>query len=457
MKDVHDLIYALLEKVPAFTEFLTVDELNESSKNLVRKHGDVAELVEVGTSRTGEPMYSLIIRGGEERIVLAFGFPHPNEPVGSLALDFLSWYLAKDKDLLKYLKATWIIIKVADAYGARLNEGWFKGEFSLKKYVLNYYRPPGYKQVEWTFPIEYKTLKWNEPIPETRALMKLIDEWKPTHIYSLHNAGFTGTYYYVTKELPPRVKELMREVPRELQVPLHRGEPEMPYMKKLDEAIFRMPGTEESYDWLERHIDTDPAHVLKHGGSSYDYAKRVNPNVFELVCEVPYLYDDRLDMDIEIGIPRRDVLRLVHEKMKQLLMDMRELNEKMSKFMNYENPFYESFSEFLKFSESYLKAEEKWIETDPQLDESATVAQAFDAYKDIYFSGLLRYGLAHRALSLEVKKHRNKKLEELDKQVLGNIERLLTKAGKLMKYRVVPVKNLVSIQLAAMISTVAFA
>jgi len=58
MKDVHDLIYALLEKVPAFTEFLTVDELNESSKNLVRKHGDVAELVEVGTSRTGEPMYS---------------------------------------------------------------------------------------------------------------------------------------------------------------------------------------------------------------------------------------------------------------------------------------------------------------------------------------------------------------------------------------------------------------
>jgi hypothetical protein len=39
-------------------------------------------------------------------------------------------------------------VKIADVFGAKLNEGWFKGGFDLLKYALNYYRSPGYKQVE---------------------------------------------------------------------------------------------------------------------------------------------------------------------------------------------------------------------------------------------------------------------------------------------------------------------
>ena len=104
-------------------------------------------------------------------------------------------------------------------------------------------------------PIEYKTLKWNNPVPGTRALMKLIDEWKPTHIYSLHSAGFMGTYYYVTRKPPKEVLDILKEIPGKLGVPIHKGEPETPYMKKIDEAVFLMPSTTEACDWLENILE----------------------------------------------------------------------------------------------------------------------------------------------------------------------------------------------------------
>jgi hypothetical protein len=44
------------------------------------------------------PVQALIIRGGDKNRVLAFGFPHPNEPIGSLVLEFLSHKLVTDRE-----------------------------------------------------------------------------------------------------------------------------------------------------------------------------------------------------------------------------------------------------------------------------------------------------------------------------------------------------------------------
>lgn len=452
--DIPKLVKGIVNEIPSYKEFMTVNELNESSQRLAKEYDDVVELREAGVTRAEEPLYALIIKGGDEKVVLSFGFPHPNEPIGSLTLEFLSWKLARDRKLLEKLKATWIIIKVADVYGAKLNEGWFKGSFNLRKYILNYYRPPPYKQVEWTFPIEYKNLKWDKPTLETRAIMRLIEEWRPTHIYSLHNAGFTGTYYYVTRSPPPKVIELLRSIPGELGVPLHRGEPEAPYMRRLEEAIFKMPSTTEAYDWLEKHASRNPAEILKHGGSSYDYAIKVRSDVFELVCEVPYIYDDRLDIDIKLGIPHREILRLKLRRNREILEDIEKLHCKMSKLMDYTNPFFESLSSFIELSRSYMEAEERWVETDPKLDESTTVAQAFDAYKTILWSALLKYGLAYRAIVYELDKKKDLKLKRLLKVALDKVEEYLSKVERMIDYRIIPIKNLVGIQLSAIISTV---
>jgi len=455
-QNLRHIVRRLLDAVPDFREFMYVEELYDSSRRLAsHQHRDVAELVEVGSSRAGLPVYALIIRGGDEKRVLAFGFPHPNEPVGSLALEYLSWRLASDRELLKTFNATWIIVKVADVFGAKLNEGWFKGVFDVRKYALNYYRPPPYKQVEWSFPVEYKDFRWDKPVEETRALMKLIDEWRPTHIYSLHNAGFTGTYYYVSRAPPDDVLKLFAEIPKELGVPIHRGEPEAPYMVKLAEAVFKMPGLRESYDWLEKHLGRSPAQLIKHGGSSYDYAQRVNPDVFELVCEVPYIYDDRLDVDIRIGIPRREILRMVNSREEALVNELYEKVQKLSENASPDNPFLEALTSFLENSKIHLEAEKKWIEEDPTLSESATVAQAFDAYIRVYFyRGLLYNGLLYRASDYEIRRGSGEPWTSTRDEALKAVDHYAETFNRLTNYRVIPISNLMKIQLNALVSTV---
>ena len=56
MNDPHKLLAltrSVVEGVPDYREFMTVDELVVSSRRLVREHDDVAELVEVSSTRTG--------------------------------------------------------------------------------------------------------------------------------------------------------------------------------------------------------------------------------------------------------------------------------------------------------------------------------------------------------------------------------------------------------------------
>ena len=91
-------------------------------------------------------------------------------------------------------------------------KGGFKGLFDAYTYASNFYRPAGKDQVEWTFPIQYKTLHFDSPLPETQALMNLIDEAKPHFLYALHNAGLGGAYFYINKPLPALYPELHRAI-----------------------------------------------------------------------------------------------------------------------------------------------------------------------------------------------------------------------------------------------------
>ncbi|MGC9068271.1 MAG: hypothetical protein ACP5IZ_04720 [Thermoprotei archaeon] len=73
----------VLRMVPDFNEFMNVSKLYESSQVLAKKYQDIVEIINVGESRISNlPVQALIIRGGEKNRVLAFGFPHPNEPMG---------------------------------------------------------------------------------------------------------------------------------------------------------------------------------------------------------------------------------------------------------------------------------------------------------------------------------------------------------------------------------------
>ncbi|MFW9867819.1 MAG: M14 family zinc carboxypeptidase, partial [Candidatus Thorarchaeota archaeon] len=283
----------ILNQIPDYKEFMTIAELDNSSIQLAEKFSNV-QLTELGRTRENHPIYCLKIGQGEDNTLL-FAFPHPNEPIGSMSLEFLSHFLAENPEFTRKTGYTWYLIKAIDVDGAILNEGWFKGEFDPKKYARNYYRPASYDQIEWTFPIKYKNLDFQTPPPETQALMKLMYEIKPKFMYSLHNSGFGGVYFYVTREVGNMLADLIDFVKRE-GLPLHLGEPEAPYIKALNQAIFKLIGIQEQYDFIKANGVENPADILRCGTSSNDYLKTITYNKsMALVCEMPYFYDEAIN------------------------------------------------------------------------------------------------------------------------------------------------------------------
>ena len=102
----------IFDSVPDYKEFMTVDELDASSRKLAEIFKSV-ELSNIGESGSGRPILCLKIGNGKKNALL-FAFPHPNEPIGSLTVEFLSKYLAENPDITNELDYTWYLIK-ADA------------------------------------------------------------------------------------------------------------------------------------------------------------------------------------------------------------------------------------------------------------------------------------------------------------------------------------------------------
>ena len=294
----------LLGRVPDFREFSTLDELAASSCRLVADFPGLARLETVGTSAEGRPIDLLSIGRGR-RSALLVGVPHPNEPIGTLTLEFLCRLFCEDDRLREALDTTLHVVKVADPDGLVLNEGWFKGAFSPARYVLEYYRPPHREQVEWSFPVAYKTLRFTTPSPETAALMRVMERVRPDFFYSLHNAAFCGVYFYVSDERPALFRALHALVARE-GLPLHRGEPEVPYLRTLAPATYALFGIQDTYEYLATTLGEDPAPVIGAGTSSDDWLRGVSA-AFSLVCELPYYTAPGLDDTTPSGRTRREV------------------------------------------------------------------------------------------------------------------------------------------------------
>jgi len=437
----------VIVEVPEYDRFLTVDEMDASTRRLAEQHPEVVSLREVGRSRKGHPILCLRVGEGRYRALL-FGCPHPNEPIGAMMLEYLSWRLAEDRDLRDGMDYTWYLIKCIDPDGTRLNEGWFGGPFTLHNYARHYYRPPLFQQVEWTFPITYKKLNWRDPMPETRALMRVMEEVRPHFIFSLHNAGFGGVYYYLS-DPAPEIYPLLQGLARGHGLPLQLGEPEMPYAQKLAEAIYRMPSTRDTYEYLERYSERDPTEVITAGTSSVDYAKRL-ADTFALVCELPYFYDPRID-DQSPGTMRRSdaVLRSV-ELAAKFFCRLREHYDQVRDMVREDNPFRVSLEHQFQQVPHWLEAMRRWALEAPELQRTATVAEEFDNLLLTRFGHLLARGLYARMLEMELEDRTDDGgLKLRFRQALDELLREAETLEGELNYTVIPIKKLVTVQLAS--------
>jgi len=442
-----DRVLELMQDVPDYQTFLTVDELEESTHRLAERFPKVVELHLSGYSRQGSPITVIKIGSGSRKGLL-FAMPHPNEPIGSMMLEFLSNRLAEDDVLRTELDYTWYIIKCIDIDGARLNEGWFKGPFSVTNYARHFYRPPSHLQVEWSFPIDYKNLHFNQPLPETQALMKLVEEIKPDFIFSLHNSGFGGAYAYLSHDTPAFYPYFYRVVESQ-DLPLHLGEAEVPYARTLSKAVYRMFSTEDSYDFLKKNGVVDPASLIKSGASSYAYSSRFGDPQF-IICEMPYFYNSAIRDTSSSDMSRREATLAKVEQSKRHARFLREQYDFIKNYLSIQSPFRTALENTISHQMENLAAEENWAKSNPAMEVRATVAEKLDCFFVHRFYDLLSIGMFVRMIQTEIDASgETAELLAGMKTAQRWFNEETAALEKEMEYEVIPIQKLVRVQLGA--------
>lgn len=434
-----------LAGIPDYSAFPTVDALTDRSAAVVRANPGSVAIQRLGTSRLGEPIHALVVGHGE-RAALVFGGVHPNEPIGGLSATYLAELLARDAGLREKWDLTWYIVPCIDPDGTRLNEGWFGGPFTRSHYGRNFYRPAADEQVEWTFPLHYKNAYFDRVLPETLALMRLIDRVRPALMVSLHNGESGGVYYYLSHERPDLYAAL-KALPKAFGLPLDRGEPEAPYARRFDDGIYASLSSTDAYDYRERTTATP--WVSESGDSSASYASQYG--TFTLVSEVPYWIDGRSQSATYTSMAYSECLRQHAEALAELAAELDYVLAALPPGRAIDSPFLRASRRFVPSFFERAQAERLRADSDAS-NRPATVAEAYSLEDNIH-SFRMRYG-GMMLRAARVQREAGGDSVSL-RRCCGHLESIFevwsAAADAATPSEAVPIRSLVAVQVGAML------
>ncbi|MDO0939066.1 M14 family zinc carboxypeptidase [Streptomyces sp. DG2A-72] len=371
-----------MRRVPGYAVFPSVDVMHAELDAVAAAHPGLVRLRRVGTSRLGEPLRVLTVGDGPADAVV-IGGPHPNEPVGTLTVSALIELLCEDAALRAELGHRWHFLPCADPDGARLNEGWYGRPGDRRAYVEHFYRPDLPDQVEWTFPLIDEDYHFDRTLPETAALMRLMDEVEPSLVCSLHNGEYQGAYFYLNRDDAPLAEQLA-ELPGLQGLPLHHGEPELPGSKPIAPAVHTTPN------------GAQVAAAFGAGGSSADYAARFG--ALHLVTEVPYWADARVSDRTGSGRTHQEIATAGATARRELIETLQAALRAVSDDLTVRSPFRRSTESTL---ETLRRLAER-AEVPAGLDRPATLAEEFDSRQAVHLLRLRLLGVFLRMLDAEI-------------------------------------------------------
>jgi hypothetical protein len=412
---------------------------------------DITRLRRVGTSRLGDPINELVI-GTFDRHALVFGGVHPNEPIGNITALHLIDTLLADQELRDQLGYTWHIVPCIDPDGMRLNEGWFEGPLTRAAYGRKFYRPAPNEQVEWTFPFSYKSAYFDQMLPETVALMRLIDDAKPAFMCSLHNGEYGGVYYYLSRQAPEIYSDL-HMIAAALDLPLNTGEPEVPYVERYAPAIFSVLRSEDQYDFIESAgLDPSERHV---GSSSAAYASKYG--TLTLMTEVPYWVHPDADDNSVIDQTYSEVLR-------EQAAGLRDAGEMLAAALSAVATDLSIESPFIRASRSAVHmlaravAQNEHRADQPEAHRRATVSERFGCLDTVHVFRLRYGGMLLRALNGELAIGNATPVIRREQESLdGLYEKWAGEADAMPAADTIPYGTLAAVQFAAILVTATYA
>lgn len=294
---------------------------------------------QIGHSTSGRPMHMLRMGSGR-RSVLAYGFAHPDEPLGARALAGLAREWAAGNVALQTMDVTWNLIFCADPDIAAWNRRWTHGRH-VEDFVYGTVRPEHLaREVDYGFPVDagiflqpvgYDGARacWSAgrcvrphicgarcqrheipagPLPESRALARAIDLSQPDLVVSLHDTHTGGLFSFLRhRPAPGLMEDLSDGIARACHLPRHIGQridSGRPWSRRTPDLI-REPDLHADQQRFLRRTGADPS-LRYHGNvSAAQYLESQDPGAQFLVPESPHLTHGDFGDDTVIDVTRR--------------------------------------------------------------------------------------------------------------------------------------------------------
>ncbi|MFI2432800.1 M14 family zinc carboxypeptidase [Streptomyces sp. NPDC018693] len=284
----------------------TLAELTSSAEALAASRPGLCALRQVGRSRAGRPLLLLSV-GHARRGVLVVAGAHANEPTGGPTLLALAERVLRERRLRD--GTSWHFLLCADPDGASLHVT--PAPRSLLEYHLGFYRPAGPEQPEWSPAL----LPPDRLPPETRALIRVIDELRPYLQVTLHGTELGGSWVQLTRDVPGLAEPFAKSA-AELHIPVETGASDAAGWPASGPGVRVMPGPGAGAAYPSMPDDARHStwyHVHRYGGLT-------------AVVEVPMWASDLVDDTAPHPAPAAAIRRLA----RRLLRDGREVERALT-------------------------------------------------------------------------------------------------------------------------------
>ncbi|MFI0938351.1 M14 family zinc carboxypeptidase [Streptomyces sp. NPDC021020] len=215
----------------------TTTEITTGARAIALSYPEVCRLASVGTSRAGRPLLMLSVGHGERNVLVVAG-PHANEAaVGGATVLRLAHTIARRRADGDDDGSSWHFLLCIDPDGAALNEPWLSGPYTLRGHYEHFFRPCTAEQPEW---LPAGGAGPGPALPETRALVDVLDELRPVLQCSLHGIDVGGSFVQLTSDVPG-VPERIGKSAAELDIPLESGSSDAFQWPSPGPGVYVMP------------------------------------------------------------------------------------------------------------------------------------------------------------------------------------------------------------------------